>query len=122
MSGGSAQGSALRERVEEPEAVPPPSAAVGALPPVEREPAPAPGGRAELVVRVASAEDGAPLSEVWLREEPWPEERSRDAQRRNELQHDGWIVLTFTYEDVTGRPAWVAAQVRQALTARRPPD
>ena len=48
-----------------------------------------------------------------------PRERQRDAQRRNELQHDGWIVLTFTYEDVTRRPAWVAAQV--ASSAHRPP-
>lgn len=39
-------------------------------------------------------------------------------QRRNELQHDGWIVLTFTYEDVTRRPAWVATQVRGVLAAR----
>ena len=49
-----------------------------------------------------------------------PRERQRDAQRRNELQHDGWIVLTFTYEDVTHRPSWVAGQVRQVLTVRSP--
>jgi very-short-patch-repair endonuclease len=51
-----------------------------------------------------------------------PRERQHDAQRRNELQQIGWFVLTFTYEDVTGRPAWVAAQVDQALTARAPPE
>ena len=49
-----------------------------------------------------------------------PRERQRDAQRRNELQHDGWLVLTFTYEDVVGRPAWVATQVREVLAARTP--
>jgi very-short-patch-repair endonuclease len=49
-----------------------------------------------------------------------PRERQRDAQRRNELQHDGWIVLTFTYEDVAHRPSWVAAQVAAVLAARLP--
>ena len=97
LAGGSAPGSALRERVEEPEAAPPPSAVAGPLPPIEREPAPAPDGRAELVVRVASAEDGAPLSEVWLREEPWPEERSRDAQGTREK------VIPMAQTDAEGR-------------------
>lgn len=46
-----------------------------------------------------------------------PEERSRDAQRRNELQELGVRVLEFTWEDVTQRPAYVIGQLRRLLDA-----
>lgn len=39
-----------------------------------------------------------------------------DAQRRTELTLRGLRVLTFTYDDVRDRPAWVIAQLREALT------
>jgi Protein of unknown function (DUF559) len=42
-------------------------------------------------------------------------ERQVDDQRRTELQLRGYRVLTFTYEDVMERPAWVVECVRQAL-------
>ena len=44
-------------------------------------------------------------------------QRQRDAQRHSELQLLGYIVLTFTYEDVVERPAWVARTVAQAMHA-----
>lgn len=49
-----------------------------------------------------------------------PQERQRDAQRQTELQLDGFIVVTFTYEDVTERPAWVMSRVREVLALRSP--
>ncbi len=42
-------------------------------------------------------------------------QQQRDAQRATELQLAGWRVLTFTYHDITTRPAWVVARLRQAL-------
>lgn len=44
-----------------------------------------------------------------------PAERARDAQRRNELQDMGLLVYEFTWEDITGRPSWVIAQMRLRL-------
>lgn len=44
-----------------------------------------------------------------------PEERARDAQRRNELQELGVRVIEFTWEDVTERAAYVIAQMRRLL-------
>lgn len=44
-------------------------------------------------------------------------QRQRDAQRHSELQLLGFVVLTFTYEDVMERPVWVAATVAAALQA-----
>jgi Protein of unknown function (DUF559) len=41
--------------------------------------------------------------------------RQRDAQRQAELAALGYLVLTFTYEDVVHRPAYVIATLRQAL-------
>ncbi len=38
-----------------------------------------------------------------------------DAQRRTELTLRGLRVVTFTYEDVRDRPAWVISQLREAL-------
>jgi hypothetical protein len=40
-----------------------------------------------------------------------------DEQRRTELTLRGKRVITFTYDDVKYRPAWVAAQVRAAVRA-----
>lgn len=42
-------------------------------------------------------------------------QRQRDAQRHTELTLGGLRVVTFTYEDVRDRPAWVVAQLRIAL-------
>jgi hypothetical protein len=38
-----------------------------------------------------------------------------DAQRRTELTLRGLRVMTFTYDDVRDRPAWVVGQLREAL-------
>ena len=42
-------------------------------------------------------------------------ERARDAQRRNELQHLGFVVLEFTNEQVRRHPAAVVAALRRHL-------
>jgi len=42
-------------------------------------------------------------------------QRQIDAQRRTELTLRGLSVITFTYEDVRDRPAWVVARLREAL-------
>jgi hypothetical protein len=42
-------------------------------------------------------------------------QRQIDAQRHTELTLRGLRVLTFTYEDVRDRPAWVIARLREAL-------
>ena len=43
-------------------------------------------------------------------------ERARDAQRRNELQHLGFVVLEFTNEQVRRHPAAVVAALRRHLS------
>jgi very-short-patch-repair endonuclease len=42
-------------------------------------------------------------------------QRQIDAQRRTELTLRGLRVVTFTYEDVRDRPAWVVDRLREAL-------
>ncbi len=42
-------------------------------------------------------------------------QRQRDAERQTELTLRGRRVLTFTYEDVRDRPAWVVERLRIAL-------
>ena len=42
-------------------------------------------------------------------------QRQVDAQRQTELTLRGLRVLTFTYEDIRDRPAWVIARLREAL-------
>jgi hypothetical protein len=42
-------------------------------------------------------------------------QRQIDAQRQTELTLRGLRWLTFTYEDVRDRPAWVIARLREAL-------
>lgn len=42
-------------------------------------------------------------------------QRQMDAQRHTELTLRGLRVLTFTYEDVRDRPAWVIGHLREAL-------
>ena len=44
-----------------------------------------------------------------------PDERARDAQRRNELQDLGFQVYEFTWEDVTQRAVYVVNQMRRLL-------
>lgn len=44
-----------------------------------------------------------------------PSERSRDAQRRNELQDLGLRVYEFTWDDVTKRPLAVVVKIRSLL-------
>ncbi len=47
------------------------------------------------------------------------QQRRRDAQRRNLLQEAGWMVITFTAEDLK-RPWLMATQVKRALATRSP--
>ena len=47
-----------------------------------------------------------------------PEDRMRDAQRRNELQDLGLRVYEFTWEEVTQRSVFVVSQMRRALRPR----
>ncbi|MFQ5522461.1 MAG: AbiEi antitoxin N-terminal domain-containing protein [Acidimicrobiia bacterium] len=47
-----------------------------------------------------------------------PEAFQADRQRDNLAQLAGWIILRFTWEDITKRPAYVVATVRRALKAR----
>jgi hypothetical protein len=42
-------------------------------------------------------------------------QRQVDAQRHTELTLRGLSVVTFTYEDIRDRPAWVVARLREAL-------
>lgn len=42
-------------------------------------------------------------------------QRQRDAQRHTELTLRGLRVVTFTYEDVRDRPAWVIARLSDAM-------
>lgn len=44
---------------------------------------------------------------------------ARDIGKTNELQLAGFVVLRFTWFDVTERPAWVVAEIGRALTLRR---
>jgi very-short-patch-repair endonuclease len=45
-----------------------------------------------------------------------PDAFQRDRSRQNELVALGWTVLRFTWHDVVNRPAYVAQQIRQAIT------
>ena len=47
---------------------------------------------------------------------PW----ARDIGKSNELQLRGYVVLRFTWFDVTERPAWVISEIRRALSTRIP--
>jgi Protein of unknown function (DUF559) len=44
-----------------------------------------------------------------------PADLARDAERTNTLALSGYLVLQFTYTQVTEQPAWVIAQVTEAL-------
>ena len=46
-------------------------------------------------------------------------QRRRDAARRNQLQEAGWLVITFTADDLR-RPWLMAMQVKRALASRTP--
>jgi len=46
-------------------------------------------------------------------------QRRRDAQRRNRLQAAGWLVITFTADDLRS-PSLMATQVMKALAIRAP--
>ncbi len=45
-----------------------------------------------------------------------PEQRRADDAKATELQLAGWLVIRLTWQDLVGRPDWVVAQVRAALT------
>lgn len=47
-----------------------------------------------------------------------PDGWQRDKHRDNPLQTLGWIVLRFTWEDVTDRPAYVIETIADALRSR----
>jgi len=49
-----------------------------------------------------------------------PSATARDHERRNQLQKLGWQVYVFTWGGVVRRPTGVAADIREALAARRP--
>ena len=40
----------------------------------------------------------------------------RDRDRANDVVLEGWRILRFTWADVVGRPAWVIAKIRRAIT------
>lgn len=42
----------------------------------------------------------------------------RDRARQNELTLQGWLVLRFTWEQITNNPGWVIAAVRAAVRQR----
>ncbi len=44
-----------------------------------------------------------------------PSERAKDADRRNELQSEGFIVLEFTYDDVLRRTGYVLETLRRHI-------
>lgn len=46
-----------------------------------------------------------------------PDRFVRDRQRQNTLVNAGWRVLRFSWHDLTGRPAEVLAEIRDALAA-----
>lgn len=62
------------------------------------------GGRQELVVEV----EGPRFHRM-------PSQRRRDARRGNRYALSGRIALRFTYQDITGAPARVAAELRRGL-------
>jgi very-short-patch-repair endonuclease len=49
-----------------------------------------------------------------------PHDRTRDAQRRNELQDLGYRVYEYTWGDVTRRPDYVVSSLRRRLEPRPP--
>lgn len=51
-----------------------------------------------------------------------PEAFQLDRTRDNLAQISGWIILRYTWEDITKRPEYVVATVERALSARRRSD
>lgn len=51
-----------------------------------------------------------------------PEAFQLDRTRDNLAQISGWIILRFTWDDITKRPAYVVATIERALSARRKSD
>jgi len=47
-----------------------------------------------------------------------PEAFQADRRRDNLAQLAGWIILRFTWQDITDRPSYVVATVREALSTR----
>lgn len=44
---------------------------------------------------------------------------ARDRERDPLLVEAGWLVIRFTWEQITARPEWVAARLRSVLSSRR---
>ncbi|MEK9809938.1 MAG: DUF559 domain-containing protein, partial [Candidatus Nanopelagicales bacterium] len=42
----------------------------------------------------------------------------RDRARQNDLVLRGWLVLRFTWEQITTRPEWVTAEICKAVARR----
>ena len=62
-----------------------------------------------------------PAARVAIEVDGWawhssPERFRADRRRQNALVLAGWIVLRFTWHDLTARPAGVVARIRRALT------
>lgn len=75
--------------------------------------------RGAFVSRVDLAYDHERIAiEVEGRHHLTEEQQAIDARQRNELQLLGYVILTFKYRDVVGRPEVVVRSVRRALLAR----
>ena len=48
------------------------------------------------------------------------EQFERDRRRDGALAAGGWIVLRFTWAQITHRPSWVADAIRRTLAQRTP--
>lgn len=88
------------------------------------------GWRANVAIRDGRGIIGAPdvlfpaervVIEVDGRAFHGAERFQHDRERRNRLVLAGYVVLNFTWQDLTARPEAVVAQVRAALASRRRP-
>lgn len=55
-----------------------------------------------------------------LAERTNPKKLSEDFEREHRLSADGWLVLSFTWNQVVKRPKYVADTILQVLAARKP--
>jgi len=72
------------------------------------------GGERDLVWRAEKLVVEADSYTFHSHARPW----AKDIGQSNELQVRGYIVLRFTWFDVTKRPLWVIGKIRRALARR----